>query len=203
MKNSTLIYTITITYLFLLSLIFKNINDINTLKEKLELSHKNIASAATNYQHAADYRCVNTQIYSKRLMDEQKINNSIAKNKSILKISSSSANNNTIKMISSPDTKSVKTASYSIGDLFVLDNLFDNDHKTIGNSVAINTTDLGDLFVLNALFNKHEFNSPLNQYDIGDLFVLDNLFNFNNKDLLDSGASSLKDLLILDQLFNK
>lgn len=208
MKNQTLINTIILSYSLLLSLIFKNIHDINTLKEKLELSKKNIALAAANYQCAAKHENTSDQTNNMGLMKLQKTNKTeAAKNNIIYKTANTEKlpdnDNNIILLMDNPETIKPKTDKYNIGDLFVLDNLFDNSNKIINANSTSNTTDPGDLFVLNALFNKYEFDSPQNQYDLGDLFVLDELFNFNNNNFLDSGFSSLKDLLILDKLFNK
>lgn len=92
----------------------------------------------------------------------------------------------------------------NLGDLFILDKLFNNGDGGILNSS--NGSDLGDLFVLDRLFSGNGTNGNgtgiLGGNSLGQLFVLDRLFGDNGGGLFDkSGNNNLGDLFILDRLF--
>ncbi|OGF26290.1 hypothetical protein A2303_03780 [Candidatus Falkowbacteria bacterium RIFOXYB2_FULL_47_14] len=84
----------------------------------------------------------------------------------------------------------------NLGDLFVLDKLFDG-HSLL----EPGRTSLGDLIILDQIMNNgrlFEDNGPLGP---GDLFVLDRLFRKDSK-ILNADGGALGDIFILDQLFN-
>ena len=64
--------------------------------------------------------------------------------------------------------------NFSLGDLFVLDRLFDE-----GAILDKDTTTLGDLFILDRLFEDSDFITGSDkELSLGELFVLDELFEF-------------------------
>lgn len=86
------------------------------------------------------------------------------------------------------------SSATSLGNLFLLDQLFNNGNGTLSNG----NTNLGDLFLLNNLSNNNgdllNLNLNANNNDLGRLLVLDGLFN--------NGNSNLGNLIVLNQLFH-
>lgn len=101
-----------------------------------------------------------------------------------------SDNNNTI-------IRESKKNNIGMGNLLVLDELFDNDPGLLEKG----TTTLSDLLVLDYLFNDGQLFGNNNNFGLNDLFAIDRLFG-NNGGLLDSDQTTIKDLIILEQLFN-
>ena len=78
-------------------------------------------------------------------------------------------------MIAAPiaSAQSITMANSNLGDLFVLDRLFNNDKGVLNNN-----TNLGDLYVLDRLFTN---NNILGSNDnLGRLFILNRLFSGGN-----------------------
>jgi len=86
---------------------------------------------------------------------------------------------------------------YSLGDLFLLDKLFDS-HSSI---LEQEGTTLGDLIILDQLFNTdNSLFQNGKKLNLGELVVLDRLCN--SSPILKKDMIGLGDLFILDQLFN-
>jgi len=105
--------------------------------------------------------------------------------------------------------------SANLGDLFILDELFNNGGGDILNG---GDNDLGDLFILDQLFSNNGgmfggtnglFGGGTNGGSLGNLIILDELFGSNGDSILNGGGgilnggdNDLGDLFILDQLFS-
>ena len=85
-----------------------------------------------------------------------------------------------------------KNTNYSLGNLFVLDRLFDQGVK-----LDANNYNLGDLLILDRIFNNGATDKHLN---LGELIVLDRLFS--GQTILTPGDTTIGDLLVLDRIFN-
>jgi len=97
----------------------------------------------------------------------------------------------------------VSTGS-SLGDLIILDKLFNNNSGILGGGgIGGNDNDLGNLFMLNQLFGGGTSifgNGIVNgTNNLGNLFLLQELFGGDS--VFDGGSKDLGDLFVLDQLF--
>ncbi|MBI4708586.1 MAG: LysM peptidoglycan-binding domain-containing protein [Candidatus Portnoybacteria bacterium] len=98
---------------------------------------------------------------------------------------------------------SASSASTNLGDLFILDRLFDNGSGVLSGG----DNDLGDLLVLDQLFGSDNgiFGGMTgDSSNLGNLIILDELFNndsiIGGNGIMDSD-NDLGDLIILDKLF--
>jgi len=89
-----------------------------------------------------------------------------------------------------------RAGNLNLGDLFVLDKLFDG-HSLLESG----RTSLGDLIILDQTMNNGRLFEDSGPLSLGDLFVLDRLFRKDSK-ILNPDGGALGDIFILDQLFN-
>ncbi|MFH0892504.1 MAG: hypothetical protein V1867_07035 [Candidatus Falkowbacteria bacterium] len=89
-----------------------------------------------------------------------------------------------------------RAGNMNLGDLFVLDKLFDG-HSLL----EPGRTSLGDLIILDQIMNNGRLFEDSGSLGLGDLFVLDRLFRKDDK-ILNADGGTLGDIFILDQLFN-
>ncbi len=88
-------------------------------------------------------------------------------------------------------------AGPTIGQLFILDRIFNDDDM-----LNRNETTLGDIYILDRLFGRDgaSFDGQLNR--MGNLLILNQLFGRTGSPILD-GKATLGNLFILNQLFDK